>query len=235
MLSEKEISLLYKIISDDKQTFEEISKAFNSNFILESKIKAGTTLLILLNDNLLNIHQRIISYFILYDISKGDKNETNPFLCLILEKLNTSSDKNEQNFLIDFLCNQINYLNITIEKYLKENPKQQRINLTQIQMQWDKYYKEFLKQKNINVNIDDKIRPLIYDRKKNDIKNINNFPNFDLLGNINNKKEVKLNLNYFKTNYMSYFPVNNFSNGFFKAEPMWILPSLKHNFLWEKK
>ena len=233
MLSEKELSLLYKIISDEKQTFEEISKAFNSNFILESKIKVATTLLILLNDNLLNIQQRIISYYILYDISKKDENKTNPFLCIILEKLKITNDKSEQNFLIDFLCDQIKYLNLTIENYLKENPKQKRINLIQIQMQWEKYYKEFLKQKNIIINLDDKIRPIIYDRKKSDIKNINNYP--ELLGNVNNKDDVKLNLNYFKNNYLSYYILNNYNNYLFKTEPIWILPSLKHNFLWEKK
>ena len=235
MLSEKELSLLYKIISDEKQTFENISQLFNFNFIKESKIKAINTILILLNDNILNIHQRIISYFILYDISKKEKNEINPFLGVILEKLQKSTNKHEQNFLIDFLCSQINYLNLTIEKYLKENPKVQRINLTQIQMQWNKYYKDYLKQKNINIKINDQIRTIIYDRKKSDIKNIDNHPSFDLLGNINNKNDVNLNLNYFKPNYMSYFPINRDSNFFFKSEPVWILPSLKHNFLWEKQ
>ena len=32
-----------------------------------------------------------------------------------------------------------------------------KINITQIQMQWDKYYKELLKQKNININSDGKL------------------------------------------------------------------------------
>ena len=74
--------------------------------------------------------------------------EINPFLSFILERLKITTDKNEQNFLIDFLCNQINYLNLTVDKYLKDNPKEQRINITQIQMQWDKYYKEILRKKN---------------------------------------------------------------------------------------
>lgn len=234
MLSPKELSLLYEIISDEKQTFEKIAIKFDSNFNNESKEKATMTLLILLNDNILNIHQRIISYYILYEKSKKERMEINPFLSLILEKLESSTNKVEQNFLVDFLCRQINYSNLTIDKYLNQNPKEQKINITQIKMRWDKYYKEVLRQKNINIKDDDNRRPVIYDRKNTE-KNIDNNPNLDLLQNMCNSDENNFNLNYFKTNYMSYYPVNNFSNSFFNKEPIWILPSLKHNFLWEKK
>ena len=231
MLSSQDLSLLYKIISDKKQTFEEISKVFNSKFNKDTKNKAAASLLILLEDDLLNFHQKIISYYILYDISKREKMETTPYLSFILERLRKSNDKIEQNFLIDFLCGQINYLNITIDKYLKENPKEQRINTTQIQMQWNKYYKEILRKKNIVINEDDKIRPVINMRKINDIKNIDKNPNIDFLGNIN-KDEINLNFNYYKPNYMSFCPVNNC---FLPSEPIWLFPQLKHNFIWEKK
>ena len=97
-------------------------------------------------------------------------------------------------------------------------------------MQWDKYYKEILKQKNININIDDKTRPVIYQNKNNDFKNINNGSNIGLLDNYNNKNEI--NLNFVKTNFMSYYPVDK---KFLLAEPIWIDPFLKHNFIWEKK
>jgi len=234
MLSPNELSLLNEIISDEKQTFEKISKKFDSHFNNESKVKATMTLLILLNDNILNIHQRIISYYILYENSKKERMETNPFLSLILEKLESSTDKAEQNFLVDFLCGQINYSNITVDKYINQNPKEQRINITQIKMRWDKYYKEILRQKNINIKADDNRRSVIYDRKNNE-KNIDNHPNLELLQNMCNSDDNNFNLNYFETNYMSYYPVNNFSNSFFNKEPIWILPSLKHNFLWEKK
>ena len=229
MLSQNDLSLLYKIISDKKQTFKNVSKIFNNNFNKDLKIKAATSLLILLEDNLLSTHQKIISYYILYDISKNEKTDTNPFLSVILKGLRNSNDKCEQNFLLDFLLNQIDYLDLTIDKYLKDS-KNQRINTTQIQMQWDKYYKEILKQKNININIDDKTRPVIYQNKNNDFKNINNGCNIGLLDNYNNKNEI--NLNFVKTNFMSYYPVDK---KFLLAEPIWIDPFLKHNFIWEKK
>ena len=230
MLSQNDLSLLYKIISDKKQTFKNVSKIFNNNFNKDLKIKAATSLLILLEDNLLSTHQKIISYYILYDISKNEKTDTNPFLSVILKGLRNSNDKCEQNFLLDFLLNQIDYLDLTIDKYLKDS-KNQRINTTQIQMQWDKYYKEILKQKNININIDDKTRPVIYQNKNNDFKNINNGSNIGLLDNYNNNKN-EINLNFVKTNFMSYYPVDK---KFLLAEPIWIDPFLKHNFIWEKK
>ena len=232
MLSENDLSLLYKIISNKNQTFEDISKIFNTKFNKDLQIKAGTSLLILLEDNVLNIHQRIISYYILYDLSNREKIETNPFLSFILERLGKSNDKIEQNFLIDFICCKINYLNLTVDEYLKNNPKEQRINTTQIQMQWDKYYKEILRKKNIRIEKDDKTRPVLYDRKKSDIKNINNKPNINLLGGVHNKNEINLNLNYYKTNYMSYLPAYS---DFLTGEPIWLLPFLNHKFIWEKQ
>ena len=230
MLSQDNLSLLYKLISDEKQTFEAISEKFNFFFDKDLKDKAVTTLSILLEDNLLNLHQRIISYFILYDISKEEQTETNPFLSIILKRLEKSTDKNEQNFLIDYLCKKINYSDLSVDKYLNNNSKEQRINTIQIQMQWDKYYKAILKKNNININKDNKIRPVIYERNNLDIKNIDHHHNNDMLKFINNNNE--LNLNSCKTNYMSYYPVNNC---FLMKEPIWLLPSLNHKFLWEKK
>ena len=96
-------------------------------------------------------------------------------------------------------------------------------------MQWDKYYKEILRKKNIEINKDDKIRPILYERKN--IQTIDNQPNIDLLDDINNKNESNLNLNSYNSSYMSYYPVNNC---FLSNEPRILLPSLKHNFIWEK-
>ena len=231
MLSQRDISLLYQIISDDNQTFEKITESFQNNFKSENQTKVGTTLLFLLRDNLLNIHQRIISYYILYEISKEQKMESNQYLPIIIEMVKQSQNKNEQSFLVDFLYKQITYLNITVKNYLKDNSREPRMNLLQIQIQWDKYYKEMLNKKNINLKTNDIIRPVIYDRKQRDIKNIDNHTNLNLLMN-DNTIEKEFNLNYFNPTYMSYNPTNN---NFINSEPIWLLPSLKHNFIWEKK
>ena len=230
-MSQIDLSKLYTFISNSNQTFENISKFFNTEFSAENKIKAITVIIILLKDNLLNINQRIICYYILYDTSQKEKMETNPFLFIILEKLKNSKDKIEQNFLLDFLYKKINYLGKTINEYLNKKPKEMKINITQIQMQWDKYYKELLKQKNININSDGKIRPFIYDVNNVNIMGINNsFKKFNALDNVN--IENKNHLNYFKSDYMSFRP-NNIN--FLSSEPIFLLPNLNHKFIWEKE
>lgn len=230
-MSQIDLSKLYTFISNSNQTFENISKFFNTEFSAENKNKAITVIIILLKDNLLNINQRIICYYILYDTSQKEKMETNPFLFIILEKLKNSKDKIEQNFLLDFLYKKINYLCKTINEYLNKKPKEMRINITQIQMQWDKYYKELLKQKNININSDGKIRPFIYDVNNVNIMGINNsFKKFNALDNVN--IENKNHLNYFKSDYMSFRP-NNIN--FLSSEPIFLLPNLNHKFIWEKE
>ena len=229
MMSPNELSKLYYYISDENQTFENISKMFNSQFNLESKTKAINAIIILLKDNLLNISQRIICYFILYNISIKEKMETNPFLIIILDCLKNSNDINEQSFLIDFLYKKINYVNKTIKEYLKEKKKEMKISITQIQIQWEKYYKELLKQMNINNNSDIKMRQIIYERNTFSINAINKSVSSNVLSNVHSLNEI--NLNFFENNYMSFKPNNN---NFFNSEPVFLLPNIKHCFFWEK-
>lgn len=230
MMSPNELSKLYTYISDENQTFENVAKMFISQFNLESRRKAITSIIILLKDNLLNISQRIICYFILYNISKYNKMETNPFLIVILDNLKNSNDINEQNFLIDFLYKKINYVNKTIKEYLNEKKKVMKISITQIQMQWEKYYKELLKQMNINNNCNDKIRQIISERNNfGRSGGINNTFNSNVLSNVHNLNEI--NLNFCENNYMSFRPNNN---NFVISEPVFLLPDIKHCFLWEK-
>ena len=235
MLSQNNLSLLYQIISDDSQTFKKISEAIKTIFMKENKSNIGTTLVFLLRDNLLNIHQRIISYYILFEISKQEKIVSNPYVPIILEMLQKSQNKNEQIFLEDFLYNQINYLDITVQNYLKDTTKELKIDLMQLIIQWNKCYKDILVNKNIYLKANDKLRPIIYDRKKSDIKNIDNHKDLNLFNDNNNDNNIEqeLNFNYYNPNYMSYYPLNN--NNFLNSEPIWIIPQLKHNFIWEKK
>ena len=229
MMSPNELSKLYIYISDENQTFENVAKMFISQFNLESRRKAITSIIILLKDNLLNITQRIICYFILYNISKKDKMETNPFLIIILDNLKNTNDINEQNFLIDFLYKKINYVNKTIKEYLNEKKKEMKISITQIQIQWEKYYKELLKKMNINNNYKDKMRQIIYDRNNFGRGGINKSFNSNAFSNVHNLNEI--NLNFFENNYMSFRPNNN---NFVISEPVFLLPDIKHSFLWEK-
>ena len=41
----------------------------------------------------------------------------------------------------------------------------------------------------------------------------------------------ELNLNFFEPNYMSFHPRDN--HNFIDKEPIWIMPNLKHKFIWK--
>ena len=233
MLSSNELSNLFKIISEENQTFENISQSFSESFDKCDQLKIAITLCILIKDNLLNVHQRLISFYILYLMKKNDNLEISPFLPLIIETIQTTKNKNEQTFLNDFLYNQINYLNTSVKNYIQDNTKMVKINIPYMQMLYEKYNSE----KNVNYKkTNDYIRHVLYDRKKSDIKNVDNHPNMDIANSINVNDE--LGFKYFEPNYMSFCPMNiNSYNGrnFFDLEPVWIMPCLKHNFIWENE
>ena len=235
MLSSNELSNLFKIISEENQTFENISQSFSESFDKCDQLKIAITLCILIKDNLLNVHQRLISFYILYLMKKNDNLEISPFLPLIIETIQTTKNKNEQTFLNDFLYNQIDYLNTSVKNYIQDNTKMVKINIPYLQMLYEKYNSELNKNGN-NKKTNDYIRHVLYDRKKSDIKNVVNHPNMDIANSINANEE--LGFKYFEPNYMSFCPMNIKSNNgrnFFDLEPIWIMPCLKHNFIWENE
>ena len=235
MLSSNELSNLFKIISEENQTFENISQSFSESFDKCDQLKIAITLCILIKDNLLNVHQRLISFYIHYLMKKNDNLEISPFLPLIIETIQTTKNRNEQNFLNDFLYNQINYLNTSVKNYIQDNTKMVKINIPYLQMLYEKYNSELNKNGN-NKKTNDYIRHVLYDRKKSDIKNVDNHPNMDIANSINVNDE--LGFKYFEPNYMSFCPMNIKSNNgrnFFDLEPIWIMPCLKHNFIWENE
>lgn len=70
MLSQNELSNLYQIISKENQTFENISQSFSETFNKCDHLKIAITLCILIKDNLLNLPQRLISFYILFLMKK---------------------------------------------------------------------------------------------------------------------------------------------------------------------
>ena len=238
MISSKELSNLYKLISDENQTFENISKSITELFDKSEYQKIAISLCILIKDNLLNIHQRLISFYILYFMQKSDKLEISPFLPFIIETIQMTKNKNEQNFLFDLLFNQINYLNITVKTYIQTNSKGAKINIPQLQKLFEKFNDEKNKLGNYK-KTNDYIRHILYDRKKSDIKNVDNHPNIDIISSINIEDELAFR--YFEPNYMSYSPmnlnmnINSDGKKFLDNEPIWIFPNLKHNFIWKNE
>ena len=215
MLSLSELTSLYNIISDEEKTLQNISDIFQKTYSKSEQFKLGITLWYLIKDNLLNLPQRISSFFILYDMYQLDKTNTIPFIPIILESLKNSKHSEEKKFLIDFLNNNIIYQK-TIKNILEEKLENENIEI-------EKYYEKYNKSsEKIPKIINDWIRPIIYENKT---ENNNNLFNLSQL----TPKDVSFN--YFEPNYMSYYPNNQFP--FFDNEPLWIMPSLKHELIWD--
>lgn len=60
-------------------------QSYQNYFKKENQAHVRIILFFLLKDNLLNIHQRIILIYILYEISKNEKNESNTYIPIIFE------------------------------------------------------------------------------------------------------------------------------------------------------
>jgi hypothetical protein len=230
MLSSNELSYLYKIISDENQTFENISQKFFESFNETDYMRIAMTLYILIKDNLFNKTQRIISFYILYLLKRKFNYEISPVFPLILETIQRTNYKIEQNFLIDFVNNQIDYINTTVKHFLNDNSeKNNHQNIHYFQMLYNKYQLE----KGIfgaSPKIYDHRRYVLYDRKKSEIKNLDNHTNVNLDNYIKEKEEITFN--FCTPNYLGFYPLTE-NKKFIDSEPRWLMPGLKHNFIWE--
>ncbi len=71
--------------------------------------------------------------------------------------------------------------------------------------------------------INDWIRPVIYE----DTRNVENSLPF----NFSCLTPEETSFNYFEPNYLTLYP--NSSYPFYEDEPMWIIPTLKYDFIWD--
>lgn len=227
MISSNELAEVFKIISDENKTFKEIAQIYHELFKDKDKLRIALSLCILIKDNLLNITQRLISFYLLYLMKINFHIDIGPFLPLIIDIIQTSKNLGEQNFLFDFLNNEINYINSTVKNFLQDRTKNNRnkTNLYFLQNLYQKYLQEKPKEKK-TTNF---IRHVLYDRKKTDIKYIDNHANDNLPQSINTKQEMSLKL--CEPSYISLCPKLKNSE-FIDKEPIWIMPQLKHNFNW---
>ena len=219
MLSPSELTTLYNIISDETKSFEFISNTFQKTYSKSEQFKVGVTLWFLIKDNLLNLSQRLSSFYILYDMYRNEKLQSIPFIPIVLQTLNESKNKIEQQFLIDFIQNKIDYSKTPIKIYIEDNEKNQNIIIPNLEEYWNNYKKQTEK---ISKSINDWMRPIIYDNKDNKSNKI---------FNLNQLTPVEVSMKYFEPNYMSYYPNTNYT--FYDDEPLWIIPTLKHNFIYD--
>ena len=223
MLSPSELTTLYNIISDETKSFEFISNTFQKTYSKSEQFKVGVTLWLLIRDNLLNLSQRLSSFYILYDMYRNEKLQSIPFLPIVLQSLNDSKNKIEQQFLIDFIEKKIEYSKTPINTFIEDSEKNtNNINIPDLNEYWNNYKNQTEK---INKSINDWMRPIIYDNKENKSNN-NNF-------NLNQLTPHEVSMNYFEPNYMSYYPNSNSEYPFYEEEPLWIIPTLKHDFIYD--
>ena len=254
MLTQEELSTLHKIVSDDTKTFETIAQSFQNEFQKFEQFKVGLALWIMIKQNLLSLSQRLASFYIIYDMYKQEDSKTTPFIPLFLERLEKTNIIIEKKMLKDLIEFNSFSTKITVHDFIENGKNMENFNIpeNEIKQYWRMH--ESHKDKCIQENTDF-ISPVLYDNtdleNNSDIININkennstggdnninndvtknmknqeNMPNFD----ISKMSPEELNFDSIEPNFLTYYPNSN--SEFFNEEPMWILPTLKYDFIWD--
>ena len=103
MLTQADLSTLNEIVSDETKTFENISQTFQNSFQKFEQFKVGLSLWIMIKQNLLNLSQRLASFYIIYDMYKQEDSKTTPFIPLFLECLEKTNINIEKKMLKDLI------------------------------------------------------------------------------------------------------------------------------------
>ena len=118
MISQNDLSKLNQIISDDTKTFEYIASTFQKTFNKLDQFKIGLTLWVKIKENLLNLAQRLSTFYILYDMYKQEEVPTTPFVPLLLQCLETSNINIEKKMLISLIDYNFISSKMTVRDYI---------------------------------------------------------------------------------------------------------------------
>lgn len=222
MLNQDELTNLYNIISDDNKTFEYVGSSFQKSFQKQDQFKVGVTVWYLLKDGLLSLSQRLACMYIYYEMFKNEIMSYTPFIPIILETLESSTVNSEKKFIIEFISTgNIKVTKTTIKGYIDENKYIDNITVPDLKQYWQIFNNEREKFSNIS---GEWIRPVIYENI--DVKKETQSPfNFTTL------RKEEISFNYFEPNYMTFYP--NSSYPFYDDEPIWIMPGLNFDFIWD--
>ena len=238
MLTQADLSTLNEIVSDESKTFETISQSFQNSFQKFEQFKVGLSLWIMIKQNLLNLAQRLASFYIIYDMYKQEDSKTTPFIPLFLECLEKSNINIEKKMLKDLIEFNPFQTKITVKEFIETGKNLENITIPENDLK--QYWRMHESHKeNCIPNNGDFISPVLYDNNtETDINNINN----DVRQNINNPEKMpafdisklspdELNFDNIEPNFLTYYPNSN--TQFYNEEPMWILPTLKYDFIWD--
>ena len=221
MLSSNDLLNIQNLINNEAITFDEVISKITSTFDTSKYFKICMTLEILIKDHQLNLFQEIVAFYILYYLNKEEKGYTT-FSSLVLKILKETRNKEKKIILINLMENKMNNLQIKINDYIKmiENYK--------IDENIDKEINNIINEgyTHENNNKDNYlINPIVQEKGLKDNK-------ISLTNNIKKFASDENNLKYIESNYMSYYPLH-LKEIIFKNELIWIIPGLKHNFIWE--
>ena len=221
MLSSNDLLNIQNLINNEAITFDEVISKITSTFDTSKYFKICMTLEILIKDHQLNLFQEIVAFYILYCLNKEEKGYTT-FSSLVLKILKETRNKEKKIILINLMENKMNNLQLKINDYIKmiENYK--------IDENIDKEINNIINEgyTHENNNKDNYlINPIVPEKGLKDNK-------ISLTNNIKKFASDENNLKYIESNYMSYYPLH-LKEIIFKNELIWIIPGLKHNFIWE--
>ena len=221
MLSSNDLSNIQNLINNESITFNELIAKFTSIFDSSKYFKICMTLEILIKDHQLNLFQEIVAFYILYYLNKEEKGYST-FSSLVLKILKETKNKEKKIILINLMEDKMNNLQLKINDYIKmiENYK--------IDENIDKEINNIINEgyTHENNNKDNYlINPIVPEKGLKDNK-------ISLTNNIKKFASDENNLKYIESNYMSYYPLH-LKEIIFKNELIWIIPGLKHNFIWE--
>ena len=103
MLSQQELESLLTILKEFNKPFETIAASFYKFFGKSEQFKAGCVICMLIQDNLLTQTQRLVGFYLLYDIYRQESLPTTPFVPLVVEIVDQTTDQVERKFLLQFL------------------------------------------------------------------------------------------------------------------------------------
>ena len=221
MLSVNDLSNVQNLIDDETITFDELITKFTTNFDNSKYFKICMTLEILIKDHQLNLFQEIVAFYILYYLNKKEKGYSN-FTSLVLKILKETKNKEKKIILLNLMEDKITNTQIKIIDYIKmiENIKIDK----NIDKEINNIINEGYTHENNNKDLY-LINPTVSEKKLSDNILIKQ-------NDIQKYSSDKNNLKYIEPNYMLYYPINS-KQFIFKDELIFILPYLKHNFIWE--
>jgi len=103
MLSSQELDTLLNLLKECNKPFESIAQSFYRSFPKSEQFKVGCVICMLLQDDLLTQTQRLVGFYLLYDIYKNETLPTTPFVPIVLETVERTGDLVERKFLLQFL------------------------------------------------------------------------------------------------------------------------------------